>query len=95
MTFVYLMENVNLLNKDLILAHVNYLKKLDGEDKLVLCGPFSDYAGGMVVVECKDRDEAKHIADNDPFIASGCKSYQIRTIEVANKDNNYGLTKEF
>lgn len=89
--FIYLMENVNPLNKDIVLDHVNYLKKLDNERKLVLCGPFSDYPGGMVIVECSNIDEAKNIADNDPFILSGCKTYQIRTLEVANKNNNYGL----
>lgn len=57
--------------------------------KLVICGPFTDYPGGMVIFLAQDLDEATNIAKLDPFIASGCKSFEIRTIEPANDENNY------
>ena len=34
-------------------------------------------------------EEAKKIAESDPFISEGYKTFELRTLEVANKDNNY------
>ena len=47
--------------------------------------------GGMVVLNCKNIEEAREIAETDPFIAEGYKTYELRTLEIANKENNYGL----
>ena len=43
----------------------------------------------MVVVRAESPDEAKAIAEADPFISSGCKTYELRCLEVANAENNY------
>lgn len=89
--YVYLMKNIKPLNEEIIKSHVNHLKKLKSQGKLVLCGPFTDYPGGMVVFLAEDLVEATNIAEADPFIASGCKSFEIRTLESANDENNYLL----
>lgn len=91
MTFVYLMNNVKQINEDIIKSHVEYLKTLKSQGRLVLCGPFSDYPGGMVVFLAESLTDATNIANADPFIASGCKSCEVRTLELANEDNNYLL----
>ncbi len=91
MTYVYLMNNVKPINKELIKNHVEHLKKLKNQGKLVFCGPFTDYPGGMVIFLAEDLAEATNIAKSDPFIASGCKSFEIRTLEPANDENNYLL----
>lgn len=91
MNFVYLMKNIKPLNIDIVRKHVEYLKKLDDTDKLVLCGPFTDYEGGMVILDCNDKNEAISIADGDPFIKEGFKIYELRTLCIANNENNYGL----
>ncbi|WP_242974010.1 YciI family protein [Anaerocolumna aminovalerica] len=85
------MNNIKPLNEELIKSHVEHLKKLKSQGKLVLCGPFTDYPGGMVVFLAEDLAEAMNIAKADPFIASGCKSFEIRTLESANDENNYLL----
>jgi uncharacterized protein YciI len=85
------MTNQKPINNDIIKSHVEHLKSLKAQDKLVLCGPFTDYPGGMVVISAESIIEATNIAESDPFIISGCKSYEIRTIEQANEDNNYLL----
>jgi len=36
-------------------------------------------------------NKAKELAEKDPFIAEGYKTYELRTIELANKDNDYLL----
>ncbi|TKC16416.1 YciI family protein [Robertmurraya kyonggiensis] len=89
MMYVYLMNNEKPVDRELIKNHVEYLKELKRQGKLVLCGPFADYPGGMVVFGAEDFDEATAIAKADPFISSGCKSFELRTIEVANEENNY------
>lgn len=93
MTYVYLMNNVKPINSELIKCHVEHLKRLSDSGKLVLCGPFTDYPGGMVVISAEDLGEATSIAESDPFISSGCKSFEIRTMEIADKENNYLLTE--
>jgi uncharacterized protein len=91
--YLYLMENIKPLSKELVESHVEHLKELKRQGKLVLCGPFTDYPGGMVIFLAESLEEATTIAQSDPFISSGCKSYTIRTLEVANEDNNYLLAE--
>lgn len=87
--YLYLMENIKALNEQIIKEHVEHLKELKKQEKLVLCGPFTDYPGGMVVFLAENLLEATNIAKSDPFIASGYKSFEIRTLELANEENNY------
>ncbi|PPK76793.1 uncharacterized protein YciI [Lacrimispora xylanisolvens] len=89
--YVYFMKNQKPLNEELIKEHVEHLKSLKSQGKLVLCGPFSDYPGGMVVYLADNLEEATSIAKSDPFISSGCKTFEVRTLEVANEENNYLL----
>ena len=91
MVFVYLMNNKKDLNLQVVQEHVEHLRILDQEGRLVLCGPFTDYPGGMVVFRADSEDEALRIDESDPFIASGFKTFELRTLEVANADNNYLL----
>lgn len=78
---------------ELINMHVEHLKKLDENDQLVLCGPFTDFAGGIVIVRAESIEEAKIIAESDPFIAEGFSTYELRTLELADKENQYLLNK--
>ena len=91
MVYVYLMDNKKALSLDIVKKHVEYLKKLDELGKMILCGPFTDYEGGMVILECSNIEEARAISETDPFIEEGYKTYELRTLSIANKDNNYGL----
>ncbi|HHV08915.1 MAG TPA: hypothetical protein GXX75_01365 [Clostridiales bacterium] len=85
------MENKKELNMGVIQRHVEHLKRLDAAGKLVLCGPFSDYGGGMVILNALSFDEANKISQSDPYILEGYKTYQLRSLEVANKENGYLL----
>ncbi|HET6784469.1 MAG TPA: YciI family protein [Erysipelotrichaceae bacterium] len=89
MDYLYLMHNIKQLNQTVILDHVEFLKWLKLENRLILCGPFSDYPGGIVVFHALDKDEAKNIVEKDPYIKYGYKSYELHTIELANEENNY------
>lgn len=89
--FVMLMETQKQLNMEVIQRHVQHLKKLEKDGKLVLCGPFSDYNGGMVIFDTVSFDEANQLSQSDPYVLEGYKTYQLRTLEVANKENGYLL----
>jgi uncharacterized protein len=91
MIFVYLMKNEKPLNEEVVRKHVDHLKHLHEIGKLILCGPFTDYPGGMVILSAQDLKEAAEIAKSDPFIAFGYKSFEIRTLELANEENHYLL----
>ena len=91
MAYVYLMDNKKNLNMEIVKKHVEYLKELDDSGKLILCGPFTDYDGGIVILECKNIDEARLISESDPFIKEGYKTFELRTLNIANKENNYGI----
>ncbi len=87
--YVMLMENRRNLNLEIVQKHVNHLRSLEQNGKLYLCGPFTDYAGGIEILVADSFEEAKKIAESDPFISEGYKTFELRTLEVANKDNNY------
>lgn len=89
MEYLYLMHNIKQLNQVVILEHVEFLKWLKLENRLILCGPFSDYPGGVVVFHALDKEEALKIAQDDPYIKVGYKSFELHTIELANEENNY------
>jgi len=89
--FVIMLENV--LGRDasveLIRRHIQHIRALDEEGKLVLCGPFTDHAGGMIILQVEDRSEAETIAQADPFVVEGVRRYEIRTWEIGSAANNY------
>ncbi|WP_082651658.1 YciI family protein [Gorillibacterium timonense] len=75
--------------EDLIKEHVRHLRELDQQGKLILCGPFIDYKGGMVIIQAESYEEADQIARRDPFVSSGTESYELRTWELSNEENNH------
>lgn len=77
------------LTKELVQGHVAHLRELDAQGKLVLCGPFADYKGGMVIIKAASREEADSIARRDPFVSSGAESYELRTWELSCEENNH------
>jgi uncharacterized protein YciI len=52
-------------------AHRAYLADLKKAGKLVVAGAFADLAGGLIVYETADAEEAERLIRDDPFFASG------------------------
>lgn len=77
------------MSEELIRAHVGHLKELDDQGKLELCGPFADYRGGMVILKGVTYEEAKAIAEADPYVSSGTESYELRTWELSTASNGH------
>ena len=87
--YIILINRQKVYTTNVINKHVEHLKKLDNNDQLVICGPFLDYDGGMVIIKAKLIDEAKLIAESDPFITEGFSTYELRTLELSNEENNH------
>ena len=77
------------LTNEAIAKHAQHLRELDGDEKLVLAGPFVDDPSGLLVLRGKNKDEIKSIMDQDPLIQGGFRSYEVRTWLMANRTNNY------
>lgn len=69
--------------------HIAYLRDLAIEGKLVLCGPFTDYNGGMVIVKAASKEEAIATAKRDPFISGNFRTYEIRTWLLSCEENSH------
>jgi len=91
----YYIRYVILINRkkdyttDVIKMHVEHLKRLKENGQLILCGPFKDYGGGIVIIKTESINEAKIVAESDPFIIGGFSTYELRTLELATRENKY------
>ncbi|MNO27365.1 YciI-like protein [compost metagenome] len=80
---------------EIIRAHVKHLQELERSGQLVMCGPFSDSPGGMVIIRADSREEAEQIAQRDPYILTGIRSYELRTWELSHAGNRHlGIAEE-
>jgi uncharacterized protein YciI len=73
----------------IIRGHVKHLQELERSGQLVLCGPFSDSPGGMVIIRAASRGEAADIAERDPYVISGIRSYELRTWSLSHEGNRH------
>jgi len=89
--FVYLMahKDPSRRSPELITAHIEHLKRLHAEKRLVMCGPFLDYKGGMGGLRAASLEEARETAEKDPFISSGFEGYELRTWKLGCEENNW------
>ena len=78
-----------LTSKETIKRHIEHLRKLDKSGCLILCGPFTDYPSGMIIVRAEDKEEATKIAQSDPFVQEKVRNFEIRSWLLANAENNY------
>jgi len=89
--YIILMHNAKPLDEQAVADHVRYLAALDDAGQLVLCGPFIGEEGGIVILRAVSPEAARLAAESDPFIARGYKTYELRQLEPANRENNYLL----
>jgi uncharacterized protein YciI len=76
-------------SRETVARHIAHVKDLDDQGKLVLAGPFEDYAGGMVIVRAESIEAAKKIAESDPFVTEGVRTFEVRTWLLATRENGY------
>ena len=52
-------------------AHLAGLEPLSREGRVLLAGPFTDQAGSLIVIEAESLEEAKRVAQEDPYTVHG------------------------
>lgn len=53
------------------LPHLERLKKLQNQGKLICAGPFADQAGSLIIIEADSLAEAEAFAREDPYVVEG------------------------
>ena len=86
-------KTYNKINKAMVIKHVDFIKSLDDDGKLALCGAFKGYPGvaGMIVFRAESLEEADGVCRREPFVAEGYATYKLRTMQPGNRENNYLL----
>jgi uncharacterized protein YciI len=79
-------------------AHLEYMIDLEKQGLVFASGPFSDAQGnprgnGMTILRTRNAEEARRIADADPFVVSKLRSFEIREWTVM--EGSVGLTVNF
>lgn len=52
-------------------AHLDHIRRFQEGGHVRLAGPFTDGAGSMLVVDFETPDEARAMADADPYFTGG------------------------
>lgn len=92
MKFVVLLSDKakGTLKEQLLIEHVEHLKQLKKEEKLLICGPFEGNDGALLILSTNDKAEAKSIVLSDPFIVNQYyRKFIIHRWIEANDQNNY------
>ena len=86
-------KTYNKLNGAAVERHVENIRRLDDEGKLALCGVFKGYPGvaGMVILKAQSHEEAEALCQREPLVVEGYATYKLRTLQVADRENNYLL----
>lgn len=86
-------KTYNKITKQVVTEHVENIRRLDDEGKLEICGVFKDYPGmaGMYILKTESREEAEALCNMEPLVTGGYATYQLVTLQIANRENNYLL----
>lgn len=62
-------------------GHLANIKKLYGEGKIKVAGPFGEEGDwqGIFIFDCETKDEVEKLLKSDPAIAAGRMVYQIKS----------------
>jgi uncharacterized protein YciI len=64
-------------NQELRPQHLEYLNELKSQGKIFAKGPFVDGAGGLVIYKAESLDEARKLAEEDPYVLE-----KVRRLEL-------------
>lgn len=86
-------KTYNKMTKQVVMEHVENIRKLDDEGKLEICGVFKSYPGmaGMYILKTESREEAEEICKSEPLVTGGYAAYKLVGLQIANRENNYLL----
>jgi uncharacterized protein YciI len=62
--------------------HLDFLAQKEREGKIFARGRFIDGAGGLVIYKAESLDEAKQMAESDPYVRGGARGLEIHEWEM-------------
>jgi len=77
------------LSPQVVDQHAAHLAELDDSGKLVMAGPLTERAGGLIVVRTASAAEAMAIAEEDPLVRGAYQTYELGTWLMSNRQNDY------
>jgi uncharacterized protein YciI len=57
--------------------HLDFLGREEKEGRVFARGKFTDDAGGLVIYRAESLEQARKIAQSDPYVSSGARSLEI------------------
>ncbi len=68
--------------REVLAAHLDYLKTLIARGQVIAKGPFADKSGGLVVYRAASLAEAQALAAQDPVITGGSRTVLVREWKI-------------
>lgn len=63
-------------------SHLEYLDRMVAEGRIHLRGRFADGTGGLTIYRAESVDEARALAEGDPFVTSGARRLELHEWEM-------------
>ena len=75
--------------------HLRWMIALEKQGKVFASGPFDvgTSGDGMTILRADSADEARAIAERDPFVVNGIRTYEIR--EWTLMEGSFGITVNY
>ena len=58
-------------------SHLDYLNRNVAEGRIHLRGRFPDGSGGLTIYKAETLDDARQLAEGDPFVSSGARRVEL------------------
>jgi uncharacterized protein YciI len=58
-------------------SHLEYLNRNVAESRIHLRGRFPDGSGGLTIYKAETLDDARQLAEGDPFVSSGARRVEL------------------
>ena len=86
-------KTYNKMTKAVVERHIENIRRLDDDGNLELGGVFKGYPGvaGMLILRAGSLEEADELCKREPLVVEGYATYKLRSLQVANRENNYLL----
>ena len=70
-------------NKSLRPQHIAFLVEQEAKGRIFARGPFSDGSGGLVIYQAESLEEARSLAESDPYVLGGARQLELHPWDMA------------